>query len=157
VVIRFDPFRDMDRLAERLLSSASDLGQTMRSMPLDVYRSGDHYVVRCDLPGADPGSVDVSVDGRSLTIRAQRSQPDDGVEWLTQERAAGVFVRQLSLGPGLDLEQVDAAYTDGVLTLTIPVAEQAKPRKIMISQPGSSSPTTVSATAVSTGPGHASS
>ena len=107
-MIRFDPFRDVDRLAERLLSSASDIGQAMRSMPLDVYRSGDHYVIHCDLPGADPGSVDVSVDGRSMTVRAQRSPRADDVEWLTQERQTGVFVRQLTLGPGLDTEHIDA-------------------------------------------------
>ena len=130
MVIRFDPFRDVDRLAERLLSSATDLGQTVRAMPLDVYRSGDHYVIHCDLPGADPGSVDVQVDGRTLTIRAQRSPRADDVEWLTQERTTGAFVRQLNLGPGLDLDHVDAAYADGVLTLTVPVAEQAKPRRI---------------------------
>ncbi len=132
MVIRFDPFRDVDRLAERLLSSATDLGQTMRAMPLDVYRSGDHYVIHCDLPGADPGSVDVQVDGRTLTIRAQRTPRADDVEWLTQERTTGAFVRQLNLGPGLDLDHVDAAYTDGVLTLTVPVAEQAKPRRIEV-------------------------
>ena len=133
MVIRFDPFRDVDRLAERLLSSAGDLGQTMRAMPLDVYRSGDHYVIHCDLPGADPGSVDVQVDGRTLTVRAQRSpRAAEDVEWLTQERATGAFVRQLTLGPGLDTEHVDATYTDGVLTLTVPVAEQAKPRRIEV-------------------------
>jgi HSP20 family protein len=140
LVIRFDPFRDVDRLAERLLSSAGDLGQAVRAMPLDVYRSGDHYVVHCDLPGADPGSVDVSVDGRALTIRSQRSPRADDVEWLTQERGTGVFVRQLNLGPGLDLEHVDATYTDGVLTLTIPVAEQAKPRRIEITHTAGSNP-----------------
>ena len=130
MVIRFDPFRDVDRLAERLLTSAGEMGQAMRGMPLDVYRSGDHYVIHCDLPGADPGSVDVSVDGRTLTIRAQRSPRAEDVEWLTQERASGVFARQLNLGPGLDLDHIDATYTDGVLTLSVPVAEQAKPRKI---------------------------
>lgn len=132
MVIRFDPFRDVDRLAERLLSSATDMGQAMRAMPLDVYRSGDHYVIHCDLPGADPGSVDVSVDNRTLTIRAQRSPREHDVEWLTQERASGAFVRQLNLGAALDLERIDATYTDGVLTLTVPVAEQAKPRKVEI-------------------------
>ena len=133
MVIRFDPFRDIDRFAERLLSSANDLGQAMRTMPIDVYRSGDRYVVHCDLPGADPGSVDVSVDGRSLTIRAQRSARADDVEWLTQERASGVFARQLTLGPGVDTAHIDASYTDGVLTVTLPVAEEAKPRRIEVS------------------------
>jgi HSP20 family protein len=146
MVIRFDPFRDVDRLAERLLSSATDLGQAMRSMPLDVYRSGDHYVVHCDLPGVDPGSVDVSVDGRSLTIRAQRSPRAEDVEWLTQERASGVFVRQLSLGPGVDTAHIDATYTDGVLTVTLPVAEEAKPRRVEVTH-GAPSSITASGTA----------
>lgn len=138
VVTRFDPFRDLDRLAERMLSTAADMGQTMRSVPLDVYRSGDQYVVHCDLPGADPGSVDVAVDGRTLTIRAQRSPRSEDVEWLTHERATGAFVRQLTLGYGLDPEHIEATYVDGVLTLSIPMAEQAKPRKIAVAHaPGS--------------------
>ena len=142
MVIRFDPFRDVDRLAERLFSSVTEMGQAMRGMPLDVYRSGDHYVVHCDLPGADPGSVDVAVDGRSLTVRAQRSPRAEDVDWLTQERTTGVFVRQLTLGPGVDLEHIDATYTDGVLTLTIPVAEQARPRRIEVTHTASSTPLT---------------
>jgi HSP20 family protein len=140
VVTRFDPFRDMDRFAERLLSAATDMGQTMRSMPLDVYRSGDHYVVLADLPGADPGSIDVGVEGRTLTIRAQRSPRSEDVEWLTHERGTGAFVRQLTMGYGLDLDHIDATYADGVLTLSIPVAEQAKPRKIEITHAGAATP-----------------
>ena len=140
VVMRFDPFRDFDRLTERLLTTAADMGQTMRAMPLDVYRAGDHYVLHCDLPGADPGSIDVGVDGRTLTIRAQRSARAEDVEWLTNERPTGTFVRQLSLGNGLDLEHIEATYADGVLTLSIPVAEQAKPRKVTVTHGGSSAP-----------------
>jgi HSP20 family protein len=142
VVTRFDPFRDMDRLAERLLTATTDMGETMRGMPLDVYRAGDHYVLHCDLPGADPGSVDVSVDGRTMTIRAQRSPRSEDVEWLTHERGTGTFVRQLTLGYGLDTEHIDATYTDGVLTLSIPVAEQAKPRKISITHTSGATPVT---------------
>ena len=134
VVTRFDPFRDFDRLAERVLSTASDMGQTMRAMPMDLYRSADHYVLHCDLPGIDPGSVDVGVDGRVLTIRAQRSPRGDDVEWLTQERPTGTFVRQLTLGSGLDVERIEATYASGVLTLTLPVAEEAKPRRIPVTQ-----------------------
>lgn len=132
VVMRFDPFRDLDRLTERLLTTATDMGQAMRAMPLDVYRSGDHYVVHCDLPGVDPGSVDVGVDGRTMMIRAQRSPRADDVEWLTNERPTGAFVRQLSVGNGLDLDRIEATYADGVLTLSIPVTEQAKPRKVTV-------------------------
>ena len=133
VAFSYDPFRDLDMLTERMLSRATDAGQAMRSMPVDLFRSGDHYVLRCDLPGADPGSVDVGVDGRTLTIRAQRSAQPEDVEWLAQERPTGTFVRQLTLGRGLDLDRIEATYTDGVLTLSLPVAEEAKPRRIPIS------------------------
>lgn len=130
MVVTFDPFRDFDRLAERMLSTAADMSQTMRTMPVDLFRSGDHYVLHCDLPGVDPGSVDVNLDGRVLTIRAQRSPRRDDVEWLTRERPVGTFVRQLTLGAGLDLERIDATFADGVLTLTLPVAAEARPRRI---------------------------
>ena len=136
MVTRFDPFRDMDRLAERLFTTANDAGQAARAMPMDLYRSGDHYVVHVDLPGADPGSVDVGVDGRVLTVRAQRSPRGEDLEWLTQERPVGTFARQLTLGSGLDLEAIEATYADGVLTVTLPVVEQAKPRRIAVEHKG---------------------
>jgi len=136
MVTRYDPFRDFDALASRLLNQATDMGQAMRAMPVDLFRSGDHYVLLCDLPGVDPGSVDVGVDGRVLTIRAQRSARAEDVEWLSQERPTGTFVRQLTLGPGLDLDRIEAAYNDGVLSLTLPVAEQAKPRRIEVAHGG---------------------
>jgi HSP20 family protein len=132
VVMRFDPFRDVDRFAERLLNTASDMGHAMRAVPMDVYRAGDHVVLHCDLPGADPGSIDVGVDGRTLTVRAERSPRAEDVEWLTRERPTGTFVRQLTLGGGLDLEHIEATYADGVLTVSVPVAEQAKPRKVAV-------------------------
>jgi HSP20 family protein len=132
VVTRFDPFRDVDRLAERLFTAASDVGQAARAMPMDLYRSGDHYVLHVDLPGVDPGSVDVGVDGRVLTVRAQRSPRGEDLEWLTQERPVGSFARQLTLGSGLDLDRIEATYEDGVLTVTLPVAEQARPRRIAV-------------------------
>ena len=138
MVTRFDPFRDLDAMASRLLDHASDVNQAMRAMPMDLFRSGDHYVLLCDLPGIDPGSIDVGVDGRVLTIRAQRSQRGDDVEWLTQERPTGTFVRQLTLGGGLDLDRIEAAYTDGVLSLTLPVAEEARPRRIDVAHAGQS-------------------
>ena len=83
---RFDPFRDLDRLAERMFTTAVDVGQAMRAMPIDLYRDGDHWILLCDLPGIDPGSIDVDVDGRVLTIRAQRAAGPEGVEWLAAER-----------------------------------------------------------------------
>src|SRR3954447_23775876 len=133
MVTRYDPFRELDTLASRLLDQASGMSQAMRAMPMDLFRSGDHYVLLCDLPGVDPGSVDVAVDGRVLTIRAERTQRGEDVEWLTQERPTGTFVRQLTLGAGLALDRIEAAYTDGVLSLTLPVAEEAKPRRIQVS------------------------
>ncbi len=134
---RFDPFRDLDRLAERMLTTAVDAGQALRAMPIDLYRDGDHWVLMCDLPGIDPGSIDVDVDGRVLTIRAQRAAGPEGVEWLAAERVSGTFARQLTLGNGVDLENIAASYTNGVLTLTLPVAEAAKPRRIPVDSGGS--------------------
>lgn len=128
---RFDPFRDMDRLAEQLLGSA----RNAVTMPMDLYRSGDHYVLHVDLPGVDPGSVDVSVEGRSLTIQARRTaRPEGDVQWLANERSVGTYARQLTIGDGLALDNIDATYTDGVLTLTIPVSERAKPRRIQVNR-----------------------
>ncbi|HEX3004892.1 MAG TPA: Hsp20/alpha crystallin family protein [Angustibacter sp.] len=132
MVTRFDPFRDFDAMASRLLNQATDLGQAMRAMPMDLFRSGDHYVLLCDLPGVDPGSIDIGVDGRVLTIRAERTRRGDDVEWLTQERTTGTFARQLTLGSGLDLDRIEARYDDGVLSLLLPVAEEAKPRRIQV-------------------------
>ncbi len=135
-MVTFDPFRDFDRLAERMLTTAADMSQSMRSMPVDLYRSGDQYVLHCDLPGVDPGSVEVGIDGRVLTIRGTRSPNSDDVEWLTRERPVGTFVRQLTLGAGLDIERIEATFTDGVLTLTLPVAPEARPRRIDVSYTG---------------------
>jgi HSP20 family protein len=149
MVTRFDPFRDLDAMASRLLSQATDMSQAMRAMPMDLFRSGDHYVLLCDLPGIDPGSIDIGVDGRVLTIRAERTRRGDDVEWLTQERPTGTFARQLTLGSGLDLERIEATYDDGVLSLLLPVAEEAKPRRIQVAHPGRSQ--AISGTAVAGG------
>ncbi|MGN6088633.1 MAG: Hsp20/alpha crystallin family protein [Actinomycetales bacterium] len=113
-----------------------------RWMPMDVWRSGDHYVLALDLPGIDPGSVDVSVDGNTLSVRAERSPRTDDIQWLAQERVHGSFLRQVNLGDGLDLDRVSASYDAGVLTITVPLAEQAKPRRIEVttSQRGTSVP-----------------
>lgn len=129
---RFDPFRDFDRLAERMMSAASSAEQSMRAMPIDLYRDGDHWVLHCDLPGVDPESLDIGVDERVLTIRAERVAREGEVEWLIRERATGMFARQLTLGHNVDVESITADYADGVLTLRLPVAEAAKPRKITV-------------------------
>jgi HSP20 family protein len=135
-VLRFDPFRDMDRLAEQVLGAQAGSARAPRFMPMDLYRSGDHYVVHADLPGVDPGSVDVNVDGGTLTIKAQRSgRTEESVDWIVSERFAGTYMRQLFLGDGVDADQISATYHNGVLTLSIPVAEKAKPRRIHVSAP----------------------
>lgn len=124
----YDPFREPDRFASSLLGARSP-----RQMPMDVYRDGDHYVLSADLPGIDPGSVDVDLDGQLLTIRAERTLPEgEGVKWITREREAASFLRQISLGQGIDTESIAATYNNGVLTVTIPVSEKAKPRKVQV-------------------------
>jgi len=129
MTMSFDPFREMDRLAGQLL----DARQGPRRMPMDLYRDGDHYVLTADLPGVDPGSVDVDVDGQLLTIRAERSvRGQEGVTWITRERAGGTYLRQLNLGQGIDTAAISASYDNGVLSVVIPVSEAAKPRKVEI-------------------------
>jgi HSP20 family protein len=123
----------MDRLMNQVLGSQ----RAAATMPMDLYRAGDHYVLHVDLPGADPGSIDVNVDDRTLTIRAQRTaRTEDGVQWLAKERPVGTYARQLTVGRGLALDAISASYADGVLTLTIPVAEEAKPRRIEVTTGG---------------------
>lgn len=128
---RFDPFREMDRLLGQVFAADRASGL----MPMDLYRVGDHYVLHVDLPGVDPGSIDVNVEDQLLTIRAQRTaRAEDGVQWLAKERPTGTYARQVAVGTGLALDAIDATYADGVLTLTIPVAEEAKPRRIQVRQ-----------------------
>jgi len=132
-VLRFDPFRDLDRMTEQLLGVPAGSARAPRFMPMDLYRSGDHYVLHADLPGVDPGSVDVHVENGTLTIKAERSgRAEQDVQWISSERFTGTFMRQLALGEGLDTDAIAATYANGVLTLTIPVAEKAKPRRIEI-------------------------
>jgi HSP20 family protein len=129
VATRFDPFREF----ERLFDQAQSTTRAAAAMPMDLFRTGDHFVIRVDLPGADPGSIDVSVDDRMLTIRGQRMAMDEGdTQWLVQERPSGTFARQIALGRGVSLDDISATYTDGVLSLTIPVAAEAKPRRIEV-------------------------
>ena len=128
MLMRFDPFREFDRLTQDRWS-----GGRMPVMPMDVYRQDDHFVVHFDLPGVDAESIDLTVEKNVLTVSAERRwQPGDGAEVVATERPQGSFSRQLFLGDGLDPERIDAQYDNGVLTVKIPVAEQAKPRKIEI-------------------------
>jgi HSP20 family protein len=123
-----DPFREFDRLTQQLA------GTTNRPavMPMDAWREGDDFVIEFDLPGASKDSIDLDVERNVLTVRAERLSRSGDWEMLATERLRGLFSRQLVLGDNLDLERIDAEYTDGVLRLTIPVAEKAKPRKISV-------------------------
>ena len=123
-----DPFRDFDRLTAQLL------GTTNRPavMPMDAWREGDRFVIELDLPGVSRDSIDLDVERNVLTIRAERVARNGDWEALASERPRGAFSRQLVLGDNLDLDQIEAAYDDGVLRLIVPVAEKAKPRKIEI-------------------------
>lgn len=116
-----------------MLGASSGSDRAPRFMPMDLYKVDDHYVLSADLPGIDPGSIDVDVDRGTLTLTAHRSAPEStGVQWITSERFAGTFRRQVSLGDGVDTQRISAAYDNGVLSITIPLAERAKPRKIDI-------------------------
>ncbi|GGM32550.1 Hsp20/alpha crystallin family protein [Promicromonospora citrea] len=125
----WDPFQEMDRLFASIVGNVRQSG----APPMDLFRTGDHYVLSMDLPGVDPGTIDVSVEDRTLTVRAERTQRSgDDAQWLVRERPTGTFARQLTLGRGLALDQVSASYADGVLSLTIPVSEEARPRRIEV-------------------------
>jgi len=125
----FDVLSQFDRIA----SSVFDTARAPRLMPVDLFRNGDQYVLSADLPGIDPESVDLDVDGQLLTIRAERQQPmDDDVKWLAHERPYGSYMRQFTLGDGVDRDQITANYAHGVLSVILPVAERAKPRKITV-------------------------
>lgn len=136
-MLGFDPFRDMDRLASRLSNLPVANGRTPAFMPMDLFRSGDHYVLTADLPGVDPGSIDIGIDNNTLTIKAERTgRSEDNVQWIASERFTGSFLRQLSLGDGIDTDGITASYENGVLTVTIPVADKAKPRRVQIQTGG---------------------
>ena len=106
---------------------------TPRLMPMDLYRDADNYVLNADLPGIDPESVDVDVDGQLLSIRAERTTPTrDGVRWIARERSAGSYLRRFTLGQGIDTAHISASYDNGVLSVVLPVSEKAKPRKVEV-------------------------
>jgi HSP20 family protein len=138
MLMRFDPFRELDRVAD-LFGQRGGATFSQAAMPMDAFRRGDEFVVCFDLPGVDPDQIDMTVEKNVLTVRAERrpdEQGDDG-EMVVAERPRGTFSRQVFLGESLDAERVQATYQDGVLTITIPVAEQAKPRKVQVTaQPG---------------------
>ncbi|MDF9749521.1 Hsp20 family protein [Arthrobacter sp. ES3-54] len=129
MLMRTDPFRELDRLAQQVL------GTTARpaAMPMDAWQEGEEFVVALDLPGVSVDSVDIDVERNVLTVRAERKGlTGENTELIAAERPRGVFSRQLILGDALDTESVKASYDAGVLTLRIPMAERAKPRRIEI-------------------------
>jgi HSP20 family protein len=140
MLLRFDPFREFDRLTEQVEQFAGQAATP--AVPMDAVKSGDTVEVRFDLPGFDPGSIDLEVDRNVLTLKAERRwAPAEGQQVIARERRHGHFTRQLLLGDTLDGDRVRADYRDGVLTLAIPVAESAKPRKVSIGADSSSAGT----------------
>ncbi len=138
MLMRTDPFREFDRLAQQVMGTGQGTWSRPTAMPMDAYRRGEEFVVEFDLPGVDPNAIDLSVERNVLTVRAERrpAQRDDNVEMQVSERTLGVFSRQLFLGDTLDTDHIAASYESGVLTLRIPVAERAKPRSISIEHSG---------------------
>ena len=135
MLMRTDPFRELDRLTQQVLGNAAGTWSRPSAMPMDAWRAGDSFVVAFDLPGVDPEAIELDVERNVLTVKAERRPVAIGeqVEMQVAERPLGVFSRQLFLGETLDAERIDAHYEAGVLTLRIPIAEKAKPRKISIS------------------------
>jgi HSP20 family protein len=133
MLVRTDPFRQLDRFASEVFGTAA----RPAAMPMDAWRADHEFVVEFDLPGVDPQSIDLDIERHVLTVRAER-KPSTGsdVELVASERPRGVFSRQVILGDALDPDNIQASYNAGVLRLTIPVAEKAKPRKISISAAG---------------------
>jgi HSP20 family protein len=129
MLMRTDPFRDLDRLTQQVLGTPA----RPAAMPIDAYRQGEEFVVELDLPGVGPSTIDLTVEKNVLTVHAERRRAEEGVELLVGERPQGTFSRQLFLGESLDTDRIRADYADGVLTLRIPVAERAKPRKVEVS------------------------
>ncbi len=128
MLMRFDPFAELDRVARSMWGE-------LRSayMPADAYRKDDRFYLHIDLPGVDPDSIDVTVERDTLTVHAERNwERGDDEQVILSERPTGSFTRQFFLGESLDTDKIEAGYDHGVLTITIPVAETARPRKIEV-------------------------
>ena len=127
MMMRFEPFAELDRVTQEVFN------QRTPAVPVDAYRLGERFFLHLDIPGVDPGSIEVTIERNTLTVSATRTIGDpDGGQWVARERPYGTFVRRFHLGEGHAADQIDAGYSDGVLTISIPVAEQAKPRKINV-------------------------
>ncbi|MER6218095.1 MULTISPECIES: Hsp20/alpha crystallin family protein [unclassified Streptomyces] len=134
MLMRTDPFREMDRIVQQLVGTTGTWSKPS-VMPMDAYRQGDAYVMAFDLPGVSTDAIDIDVERNMLTVKAERrpAEKSDGVQMELSERPLGVFSRQIMLADTLDTEHIEADYDAGVLTLRIPIAERAKPRKVAIS------------------------
>jgi len=149
MLMRFDPFRELafrelDRMTQAMNEQGGGLQQ--RTMPMDAYRDGDRFIVQFDLPGVDRESIDLTAEKNVLTVRAERTwKPGEGQEVVVAERPQGTFTRQLFLGDSLDIDRIAATYDQGVLSLAIPVAEQAKPRRVEITEGSNTQPAISSA------------
>jgi HSP20 family protein len=139
MLMRTDPFRELDRLVQHAFGAAhTGTWSRPSSMPLDAYRNGDEFLVTFELPGVVPDAIDIDVERNVLTVKAERRPlelPEGATAHLT-ERSYGVFSRQLFLGDALDTDNIQASYDNGVLTVRIPVLEQAKPRKVQVAVEG---------------------
>ena len=135
MLMRTDPFRELDRLAQQVWGTPA----RPAVMPMDAWREGDKFVVEFDLPGVNADSLNLDVEHNTLTVHAEHPARDPNQEMVAAERPRGVFSRQLFLADSLDTDAIEATYRDGVLRLTIPIAEKAKPRKIEISHMGQES------------------
>jgi HSP20 family protein len=139
MIIRTDPFRELDRLTQQVLGTAAQPA----AMPMDAYRKGDSFYVHFDLPGVSAESIVLTVEHNVLTVRAERRlAAAGGAEMIIAERPSGTFSRQVFLGEALDTEHIAADYTAGVLTLAIPVRESAKPRSIVVTSTDDKQPVT---------------
>ena len=127
MLMRTDPFADFDRFTRQMWGN-----NRYTSMPVDAYRKDDRFWLHLDLPGVDPDSIDLTVEKNTLTVSASREWNREGLQVLLNERPTGAFSRQFFLGEGLDPDRIEAGYDHGVLTISIPVAETAKPRKIEV-------------------------
>lgn len=137
MLMRTDPFRELDRLTQQVLGTPT----RPAAMPIDAYRKGEELFVEFDLPGVDAGTINLTVEKNVLSVHAERRRKEEeNVELLVGERPQGTFNRQLFLGDALDTGRISADYCDGVLTVRIPVAEQAKPRRVPITSSGSDHP-----------------
>ena len=143
MLMRTDPFRELDRLTQQMFGTNA----RPAAMPIDAFRQGENFVVQFDLPGVTPDSIELTIERNLLTVHAQRHRSTgDDVELLMGERPHGSFSRQLFLAETLDTDGLSAVYTDGVLTLRLPVKEQAKPRRVDVAA-GRSEPSSIDTTA----------